>query len=58
MGNIKNIKEEIVKDENFWENELLYFENALDGLKTAFAIVDAMRIQAQNNLNSVKEKEE
>lgn len=31
----------------YWENELSYLENAMDGLRTSYAILDSMHKHAQ-----------
>lgn len=34
----------------FWENELAYFENAMDGLRTSYAVIEQMHKHAQSEL--------
>lgn len=43
-------KADLVKDQAYWENEVAYFDNALDGMQTAFGIVNFMRAKALEEL--------
>lgn len=44
---------------DFWTNELIQLENALDGIRTSYAIVSSLREQAQNKVDELTpEKEE
>lgn len=41
----------------FWENEILYFENAMQGLNTSYAILAQLKINAQAKLDAILEPE-
>lgn len=39
----------------FWENEIQYFENAMHGLNTSYAILAQLKINAQAKLDAILE---
>lgn len=43
-------KASIEKDQAYWENEVAYYDNALDGMTTAFGILNFMRAKALEEL--------
>lgn len=56
MSNNKNAVESQGLD--FWTNELIQLENALDGIRTSYAIVSSLREQAQSKVDELTPEQE
>lgn len=46
------------KDADFWQNEIDYFNNAIDGLKMAYALINDLKNHATISLENLKKNEE
>lgn len=45
--------QELIKDKDYWTNEVEYFEDASEGLQMAYAILQAMLQKAREELEKV-----
>lgn len=58
MENKNNQAQAPQKDDQFWENEVRYYEDALEGLKRSYAILSSLKEHALQELAKLSPERE